>query len=308
MAAPLLNMIDLTKEVNEAAQVLPAALQMPPVAADQPPIPMAAAPVPMTMPQKIEWIAKHYGPNIASFSTQCIIHGDQNTLKGIERHPMNRLVDMSWVNNLKSDMLTMIMNQEIIMMDIAINTNDIVIAENDGDKTQIMNGFKAIILDGQHRTEALKMILKESPALKFSIIYRVFLVESDAQIIDRIHKLNKRRAFDQNDTDKQYTVANFLAAMTALTSDSDMNHRQYTKMMKKSKILNDLAFINKHKNKSIDNFKNAILRIAAKYKPEYDNQIATNAKFSKSALCKLIHEHKMYQFILDPTEWMSMIA
>jgi hypothetical protein len=197
-----------------------------------------------------------------------------------------------------------IMTKEIIMLDVAINTQDIETAIVDPDATQDQGGFKAIILDGQHRTEAMKKILIQNPNISFNIIYKVFLVKSNDEIIDRIGKLNRRREFDQDDIDKAETSKNFVKAIE-IAIGKDNFTRQYIKKVHKiiQTSSTDKIFIAKHKSKTVEQFSQSLLQLAQTNYTAWNQKILTDSKFDRSARGQLIRTSKMYQFILEPDQW-----
>jgi hypothetical protein len=254
----------------------------------------------------IRYAAELLGNIIAEYPTQCLIESCEASLKYIERHANNRHVSMEWVESLKKVMLEMIHFQEIILIDVAITTGSIEVAIHDPDTSQEQGGFKAYILDGQHRVEALKQIMREHPDIKFAITYKVVMVNSDSEISDRIAKLNQRRNFDQSDIDKTAVCKNFLMAIEKIIGKQNMN-RQYIMKLKKSNILNNTVFIDKHKNKTIDQFCTAINTLANSYKSAWVTRSTDDTKFDKSVVGQLIRNSKMYQFIHDPNDWINLI-
>ena len=248
---------------------------------------------------------------ISSKDHQCLIESNSTFMKFFERHPMNRHVDMDWVKELKSEMMKMIMAKECTMIDLAVSKIDIETAVKDADPTKDQGGFKAIILDGQHRMEALKQIANEIPANTFDIWLRVFIVDNDEDVINRIEILNKRRGFNQSDIDKQATNKNFLAAVEKKIGTANLRRQYYIKLKKAAK-LNDKTWVNNHKNMTVTQFCNKLDTIAqdhyARYLGMIKDQNGSDTKFSKSAIGQIIKESKMFQFIVeDPNEWIGVL-
>jgi hypothetical protein len=75
---------------------------------------------------------------------------------------------MNWVSQKKVEVLKTIMSQECMTLTLAIDKRMIATAICEPEQ-ELQGGFKAIILDGQHRYEALKQLLQEMPHLKFKM-------------------------------------------------------------------------------------------------------------------------------------------
>lgn len=255
----------------------------------------------------LNYAASILGTKIISYKDhQCLIESNNTYIRFFERHPMNRHVDMDWVKELKSEMLSMLLAKECTMIDLAVNINDIETAIRDPDYTKEQGGFKAIILDGQHRIEALKQIVQENKDISFDIWLRVFIVNRDEDIIKRIDTLNKRRGFNQSDIDKQGTVQNFLLAIQQIIGSSNLKRQYYIKI-KNSKILNDKNWINKNKLNTTQDFIKKINNISLKYINQYECKIE-DEKFNRSIINQTIKDTNMYQFIeIDPNEWIKLI-
>lgn len=246
-----------------------------------------------------------HGKIISGGGHQLLLESNDKYLHMFKKHAINRNVDPQWVQEMKIELLKTIACGESMTLTLAIDTRDIEVAIKEPD-TEIQGGFKAIILDGQHRWEAMVELKKSNPGLHFNLWLVVYVVSSDSEIEERLKSLNKRRTFSQADTDKVNTLRTFLKTLNDLVTDKNAN-RRCVQNIRNSAALKSETFLNAHKFTSDAEFKAAMIRIAAKYKQMYEEKIIADSKFARSVVADVVNVSKLYQLIEDPAKWLQQL-
>jgi hypothetical protein len=241
------------------------------------------------------------GKVVSAHKNQCFVDSDNTYLRFLERHHANRLVDTDWVQELEKDMYAMITDGDVCEIEVAVILSDIQSYLADQDRGE---DFKAVIVDGQHRVEAFKNIMKKHPNLRFPIWFKVYLVNTDDDIDKLIEKINNRRSFNQMDYAKKKVNATFIKAITQLVGEKNMN-RRYILKVKRCKLLNDLKFVEKYKMATENDFIGVLNALSEQYKAACLNAVTLDQKYSKSAVFQLIIASKQYQFMAEPEEWIT---
>jgi hypothetical protein len=258
---------------------------------------------PLVKPEDVNNAASWLGSSIISSNpNQVLIESDDRFIDRFDIHELNRNVDMLWVSQMKVEILKTIMSQECMTLTLAIDIRMIETAIEKSDKETDNDAdtkclFKAIILDGQHRWEAMKQIKQEMPDIRFKTWLIVYIVKNDNEIIQRLETLNKRRCFSQEDNDKVAVVKRFLDAFAQLHTNTFQSRRCIVKV-RKSYILKTEKFIQKHRNTTTDQFRSRIQATSELYKPIWENQQ------SNTALAKIIHSTHLYQLVDSTCQWL----
>jgi hypothetical protein len=206
---------------------------------------------------------------------------------------------------MKLEIIKMARTGECMTLTLAIDERDVKIAMEDPEIGMEQGGFKAIILDGQHRWEAMMELLQEIPDMIYNIWLVVYLVLSDEEIDARLKALNKRRNFSQDDTDKVATITRFFQAFDAIIKSENMRRRCVQKV-RKSDIFNTPAFIKKNKHKNVQQFTDALYMIAQSRRQYWETRInETDGKIGKTVLGDVIRSTKMYQLMDETCKWLN---
>ena len=229
-----------------------------------------------------------------------MIDSDHTYIDRFAIHELNRNVDMAWVSQMKIEIMKTVMAEECMTLTLAIDKRQIETAMNEPDGHD-QGGFKAIILDGQHRWEAMRHLKEEVPGLSFNIWLIVYIVNNDAEILHRLETLNKRRAFSQADNDKIAVTQQFLEAFERLHTPSNQTRRCVVKV-RKSRILKSDTFIAKHRTTTVEDFIARMIDISLQYKELWHSY---EEKTRKSVLNDVIRNTKLYQLADDTCNWLK---
>jgi hypothetical protein len=230
---------------------------------------------------------------------QVLIESNQSFLNRFAIHELNRNVDDNWVAQMKIEILKTKMAEECMTLTLAIDKRSIATALNEPDYNEEQGGFKAIILDGQHRFIAMKQLVQEMPSIKFNMWLIVYIVSSDAEIVSRLETLNKRRAFTKTDSDKVATLQRFLEAFQSIHHVENQTRRCIVKV-RKSAILKSEKFTQKHKSTTVADFVDVLNKIAAKYKSSWEERGLPK----NSVLYNVVHDTKLYQLCDEECNWL----
>jgi folylpolyglutamate synthase/dihydropteroate synthase len=266
---------------------------------------------PVVTSEHVEFAARWLGKSMLSMNpTQVLLESDDSYIDKFAIHELNRNVDMAWVSQMKIEMLKTIMVQECMTLTLAIDVRLIATAmeqgEGDGESEGVMEegkeegGFKGIILDGQHRWEAMKQLKQELPNAKFKIWLIVYIVNNDQEILQRLDTLNKRRHFSQADNDKVAVTKRFLEAFSRKHTCTYQSKRCIVNV-RRSSILKSLEFIKKHKQTSVVEFEDKLNAVAEKYK---DAWLEARRTSKKCTMNTVIYRTHMYQLIDITCQWL----
>lgn len=247
-----------------------------------------------------EWLGKKV---LSTNPNQVLLESDDTFIDKFAIHPLNRNVDMIWVSQMKVEVLKTVMAQECMTLTLAIDKRLIVQAMTDPDTNEDQGGFKAIILDGQHRWEAMKQLKEEIPTISFKIWIILYIVANDAEIVQRLDTLNKRRSFSKDDDDKVAVTKRFLDALSSIHTQEYQTRRSIGKV-RKSAILKSDQFIKKHRHTTTKQFQESITSIASTYKESWE---ASQPYCKSSSLCSTIQATKLYQLVDGTCEWLNKV-
>lgn len=222
--------------------------------------------------QHVDYAASLLGTKLLHSKTnQALILSNHTYLDRFDIHEVNRNVDMQWVDKMKTQMLKAVLAQECMTLTLAIDSRLIVAALEEPDNTD-NGGFKAIILDGQHRWHAMRQLVKEMPSITFEIYLIVYLVNDDRDIHTKLCDINMRRNFSQADADKVQVTMRFLEAFDSFfnTEDPIMKARRCVLNVRKSPILKSEQFIKKHNNTSVEDFVTKLRDVADEHRGKFE--------------------------------------
>lgn len=254
--------------------------------------------------EHLDFAASCLGTSILSANpTQILIESNDTFIHRFSIHELNRNVDPTWVAQMKVELLKTIMAKECMTLTLAIDKRHIALAMDEPDTTTEYGGFKAIILDGQHRWEAMKQIKEElshhSPTFKIWLV--VYVVENDAEILQRLETLNKRRQFTESDNDKVAVMQRFLEAFAQIHSTEQQTRRCIIRV-RRSPILQSDAFILKHKYTTTEQFHNRILKIAQIY---HETWLGIKKHTKPNVLTFVIEKTHLYQLVDEKENWIK---
>jgi hypothetical protein len=257
--------------------------------------------------EKLNFAANLLGTRIlTSNGTQCLIESNNTFIHFFQKHAINRNVDPEWVKMMKMEIVKMAHIGECMTLTLAIDERDVKLAMEDPEIDVEQGGFKAIILDGQHRWEAMMELHKDMPEMIYKVWLVVYLVRNDEEIDTRLMALNKRRNFSQDDTDKVQTTARFFQAFDEVIKPEN-SRRRCVQKVRKSEFINEPSFIKKHKDKSVQEFKDALHVVAQLHKTQWDVEKARNPKLKTNVIGVVIDTTNLYQMIDDSCRWLLML-
>ena len=253
----------------------------------------------------IEYAASLLGTKLLSSTpTQALIESNQSYIDRFDVHEINRNVDRQWVAQMKMEIMKTIMASECMTLTLAIDERLIKMAMSDSDNqdnqdNQEFGGFRAIILDGQHRIAAMKEIMREMPSTTFKMWLIVYLVKDDLDIKTKLEAINLRRTFSQADTDKVAVTMNFLTAFERATA-AETRPRRCLQRVRKSAILKSEAFVAKHRTTTVAEFETKIRKSSTDCA---NGSNGTNAR--KSAVNCTVAVTGLYQLFDASCSWLN---
>jgi hypothetical protein len=253
---------------------------------------------PVVTTKEFSFAASILGTKILSCNPQQIlVESDQSFLSRFTIHELNRNVDENWVHQMKVEIMKNAMAQECMTLTLAIDERMIqtAMAEPEGD---IHGGFKAIVLDGQHRLAGMKQLVQEMPSINFKIWLIVYIVKNDQEILNRLETLNKRRNFSDADNIKILVTKHFLEAFEAIHRPAHQSRRCIMNV-RKSPILKSDAFIKKHRLTTVDKFESKIRVVSEMYKAR-----AEECEGKKGTLFEVIKSTGLHQLIDNSCNWL----
>lgn len=236
---------------------------------------------------------------------QVLLESDHTFLDRFTIHELNRNVDVNWVSQMKVEVLKTIMSKECMTLTLAIDKRMIATAIAEPENED-QGGFKAIILDGQHRYEAMRQLLREMPALEFNIWLVVYVVSNDAEILSRLETLNRRRNFSQSDNDKIAVTQRFLEAFEHYSNreGESMSTKRCIVKVRKSPILKSPKFVSAHRMTTTAQFIEKLAQVSTQYKRMWD---AYAEKVPKSVLHDVVKKTKLHQLVDEHANWLNEV-
>ena len=228
---------------------------------------------------------------------QLLIESDQSFLPRFTIHELNRNVDENWVHQMKVEIMKNAMGKECMTLTLAIDERMIqaAMAEPEGD---IHGGFKAIVLDGQHRLAGMNQLIHEMPSINFKIWLIVYIVKNDQEILNRLETLNKRRNFSEADNNKILVTRQFLEAFETVHGPNHQTRRCIMNV-RKSPILKSEEFIKKHRLTTVDKFETKIRVVSEMYKTRVEE-----CGGKKGTLFEVIKSTGLHQLIDHSCNWL----
>ena len=126
------------------------------------------------------------------------------------------------------------------------------------------------------------------------------MVGNDAEIINRLEALNKRRNFSQADNDKVAVTQRFLQAFETFI-DHTLSTKRCIVRVRKSPILKSEAFIIKHRHTTPEQFASKIMSVGEKYRETWESQD------KKSMLHSIVSKTKLYQLADEKALWLTQL-
>lgn len=218
-----------------------------------------------------------------------------------EIHPLNRNVNITWVKEMKTEMMKAAFDKICPTITVAIDLK--LIESIKIDRSDDID-YKVTIMDGQHRIAAMKELIEETPNFNMEFMLDVRIVNGDREMEILLKSLNKRLNFSKDDSDKTQTINAFLQAFNYVVTDKNITRRCVMKV-KRSKYLQSKSFVEKHKTTSVDGFVQKLMKVADDYKIRWDNSVSSDPKIVKTAVGEVILTTKLYQIIDDSLEWLK---
>ena len=234
---------------------------------------------------------------------QVLVESDNTFIPRFSVHELNRNVDMNWVSHMKVEVLKTILSKECMTLTLAIDERMIATALAEPENED-QGGFKAIILDGQHRYEAMRQIIKEMPTIQFNIWLVVYVVRNDAEILSRLETLNRRRNFSESDNDKIAVTQRFLEAFDHYTNrhGATISTRRCVVKVRKSHILKSPKFVALHRMTTTDQFIDRLAQISTKYKCAWEDYAD---KVPTSVLHDVVAKTQLHQLVDEHAAWLT---
>ena len=246
-------------------------------------------------------VEKLGGEYLSLNNSQILVLSTNKYINKFYRHPINRTVKESHVKDMENAVQQNIIANEVMTLTIAFDSRTAKdqLYENTGDDDL---GVSAIILDGQHRFEAMKRINRYNK-IPYKVLLMIYIVNSDEDIFRRIQDINFRLPFDQNEIDKSETKTAFVKALEDIVTPVNTKKRCIQNILN-SIIITDDNFISKHKGKNKQDFISAIKKVAVDYKEKWNKQ---KKRMEQSVAGKIIQQCGLYQLVDNTCEWLNEI-
>lgn len=241
----------------------------------------------------LNWI----GTPLNITARQALVVSGSAYLEHFDIHPGNRNIDHGWVQQMKSEIVTMTANGEMMILTVAIDFRDIMAFVVN--REEMLDTFKAIILDGQHRWQAFRELYHET-GMPINFYVMVYLVNSDEQIKEKLMNLNKCREFTKEDAVEVSARVKFLQVWEEVAKPCE--HRRCIRRIKNSKRLRSVNITNVLAKMTPEDIRNKLFKIAALYYKQFQD---TNDKFKKSVPGQVITSTKLYQLSCDDDAWLD---
>ena len=239
--------------------------------------------------------------------TEAILVSNTSFLDKYTVGAINRDVNMPWVNKLCSDAFPrMIRDGTFTEVVACINRSDIFnVYENELNETE----FKAMVVDGQHRMEAMRKLVQNgtiTAARPFEFIVRLLIIENEKDLAQRLLDLNNRLNFSLQDEKVVETRVDFINCFIQFITNRfgyPVTRRHVVQNVQRSDILREpevLKKITACNTTSILYQKFERLMLDAEYKKQYLTRVATGQISHNHAIAKVINETKMF-FLADTT-------
>lgn len=202
---------------------------------------------------------------------------------------INRNVDMVWVKEIKKSIIQMEKDKIMTTISVCIDLIDIYSSFEDLDAAR---HFKAMIIDGQHRVEAMKQLCREDPTFNYQFFLNVYICNDSNHMQELFLNLNKHLPVSQVNIDEKDTRKRFVDAFSRCTINC--NDRRCVQRTKNHPILRDQNVMTKLSTMTVAQIEEAIYAIAKQYEEEFKN---TQKLKPTSMVYKTIKVTKMYQLV-----------
>ena len=110
---------------------------------------------------------------------QALVLSNNNFIDMLQLHELNRDIDAVWVQSMKNEILKNVLSGEAMTLTVVIDVREVKrYINNEEHEVGEEPGFKAFIVDGQHRWMAMKELVKEIPSISFPVYLMVYMVQS----------------------------------------------------------------------------------------------------------------------------------
>ena len=247
------------------------------------------------MDQYYDEAAKYLGTSVidAGHKTrQALILSNGSHIHKYSLGSVNRNINVTWKNEMKSTLKDLHAQKERTMLTACIDERCIKAAMDDPEACQ---DFKAVILDGQHRAEALKELITENKdyeAYEFWVV--LYITRTDEEMEQLLKDLDKRFTFTDDDIITVDARMRFIKALKELIPGQE-NRRCITGTINHA-ILRETDIIESIKKCSKHQIVERMIKTSQTYKNKFEQ-----SKLSKGALHDTIVATKLYQLI----DWQS---
>lgn len=236
--------------------------------------------------------AKYLGRQIIDAgdnTRQALILSDASYISRFTLGSVNRNINPAWKDEMKKTIKQLHERKERYTAVACIDVRHVQGAIEDPDAA---HDFKAIILDGQHRMEALKELCLEDPAYRtYSFWMILYLVQSDDEMHQLLIDLDKRQAFSEEDTTAVTLRLRFIQAFKELTEGQET--RRCVTGTLNHPVLRDSDILSQLKKHTKQSLKSLMLKCASEHKKSYEQSCLP----SKGALAQTIQITKLYQLV-----------
>jgi hypothetical protein len=236
--------------------------------------------------------AKYLGRQIidpGENTRQALILTDASYLSRYTLGSVNRNINPAWKDEMKRTIRQLHERKERFTGVACIDVRHIKGAMDDPEAAY---DFKAIILDSQHRMEALKELCTEDPTFRtYSFWMILYIVQSDDEMHQLLIDLDKRQAFSEEDTTAVTLRLRFIQAFKELTTSQET--RRCVTGTLNHPILRESDVLNRLKGHTVQSLRSLMQKCASEYKERYEQSRLP----ARSALAETIAHTKLYQLI-----------
>ena len=236
--------------------------------------------------------------DVAEGGTQAMGVADFSKLDVMKLGSTNRNVNAEWVQELVTTMFQELnARRERTVLTLCIDTSQLKAATEDEDARA---GFRAVILDGQHRWSAMRAIRDAYPGTNIPFWVVVHLVRSDAEqqaIIDRLERRSPITDVDRGVVDARMRFKN---ALMTLVGAGNLRKHAFIEaadhaVLREPRVCAGLARLG-----GIDAMRAALEGVSAEYEPLYRDCHKASLRGSARTV---IRDTRLYFFMADPREW-----
>lgn len=237
--------------------------------------------------------------DVADGGTQALGASDFSKLDAMKLGSMNRNVDPAWVADLVKTMFNELhAKRERTMLTLCIDLTQVQAALEDDEARA---GFRAVILDGQHRWTAMRDIRDAYPGTNIPFWVTVHLVRSDAEQQEIIAKLDRRSRITDVDRAVMESRRRFKDALMCAVGTANLRKHCFIEaadhaVLREPRVCAALARV----ATSGDAVRAMIDGCSAAYEGRWADCVKGALKGSQRSIVKAT---KLYFFMADPREW-----